>query len=644
MKKDAKVIKSTIYSLTFVSIIALIYYVFHFTELYFTSDAAAVVLLAKEQLEKRQFFPDGFCYSTGLFVVSPSVFIAPLMRFFDDWLLCRELGMLPLIVALFILMFVFYNKIGVNEKKLYAPCIAVTLMCLPMGHYQETYFAAGYVAILLAELLILLFLFHAISSGGNKKKAVFCFMGLLVSIYVFNIASMHYWAIIMIPIILTIFIYAFIEYCDNGSLVFKSKKIVCALVILIVGFGFSYVSYHYLMEKVGALVQSGGITFSMNISENLNRVPQIVSWFYNAISNCELLSLRGILNCVNFVILVIATFIVPVLSIVLYKKVKNKFLRMYIIYTWVSDFVVLYMIIFTTAISAGERYYQTIFFHKLILMALFIGYLLEHKMVIVRVTIWGAMIVTVFMGHAVYASENLNAKREYEQANEYSITDYLKDNNLTYGCATFWNAYNNMVLSNGEIIIVGVNDGGNSPYYWLTSREWYDTEMYSGRSFYLLSEGQTIDSRFYEEAVEIKYFKEYTILIFEQNVLEYQFYEPVVFEHEITVDKLHVGDNAYIHSNEIILKKNGLQYGPYVNLYKGLYEVEISGTDLNKVTTEIVINMSGQEISYNTIERTAERILLAFEIPEDNTIVEIVNKNESDTDIKITGMYVKKKS
>ena len=154
MERKEKNIKCVVVGSFVVSLLAVIFYVFNFTELYFNSDAAATVLLAKEQIEKGQLIPDGFCYSTGVFVISLANFIVPFMLFIKDWLLCRELAVLVLIILFFTLLFVFYRKIGVKSKITYAPFLAVTIFCLPIGHYSQTFYEAAYVLSMVGELII----------------------------------------------------------------------------------------------------------------------------------------------------------------------------------------------------------------------------------------------------------------------------------------------------------------------------------------------------------------------------------------------------------------------------------------------------------------------------------------------------------
>ena len=61
----------------------------------------------------------------------------------------------------------------------------------------------------------------------------------------------------------------------------------------------------------------------------------------------------------------------------------------------------------------------------------------------------------------------------------------------------------------------------NEPYYWLTSREWYNPEVYSGTCFILLDDTEKISDEYYKLASDIRYFKNYTVLVYDKHIYLY---------------------------------------------------------------------------------------------------------------------------
>jgi len=82
----------------------------------------------------------------------------------------------------------------------------------------------------------------------------------------------------------------------------------------------------------------------------------------------------------------------------------------------------------------------------------------------------------VFTYPSYQSAKEINAGiREPYQPPAY--LSYLEENHYTFGEATFWNANNNTILSNGEIRIKSVcNDETLSFYDWLTHKEYCDRE------------------------------------------------------------------------------------------------------------------------------------------------------------------------
>lgn len=626
MESKEKIVRTVVYSAFALSLILVVYYILRYTELFFHSDAAATVLLAKEQLLKKQLLPEGFCYSTGVFVISLANIIAPLMLFIKDWMLCRKLAVIIYISIFFVLIFLFYRKIGIKQKNIYAPFLATILFCLPMGHYKQTFYEAAYVLSMVGELLILLLLFKIISSKKKWTNVLVYYIALFAIGVLWNAGDIRNQVIIMLPSVLSVLLYLFFEYlCTKNNLL--NKRIICALATISLAAATGFLIYVVLFKVVGLNSGTAQITFVSNISENIIKFPDILLSFYGATNYCSLISLKGILLCVNFVLCVIATFIAPILSILYYKKIKNSFLKIYIIYIWISNFIVVFMLLFTNMTNVGSGYYQTVFFHNLMIMALLIEYLLSHEIKIVKYAFAIGAIGVTLLSHIVYFRENNHAKQIYETNNEYSLVHFLQDNDLTYGYATFWNAYNNTVLSNGEITIAGVIGGGNTPYYWLTSRDWYNTELYNGRCFYLLSAGETLDVRFYEAASEIKTFNQYTILIFEKNVLEYQFEAVTERERNIAMQELLLGDNSYRSGEQIALKTNGVFKVPTTGLELGTYEIIITGDNIESIA--IAGSIEGQDV-----ERSENEIILEIKLEEAVEYIEMKNANDS-TDVAL---------
>ena len=74
---------------------------------------------------------------------------------------------------------------------------------------------------------------------------------------------------------------------------------------------------------------------------------------------------------------------------------------------------------------------------------------------------------------------------------------------------------------------------------------------------------------------------------------------------------------AYRYSNKICLKKGGIQYGPYIHLDAGYYQVEIIGNNLTKGQASVTVLQGKEYIDFTIVELDKEKMIYTFKIDED---------------------------
>ena len=83
-------------------------------------------------------------------------------------------------------------------------------------------------------------------------------------------------------------------------------------------------------------------------------------------------------------------------------------------------------------------------------------------------------------------------KNGIENNEKYAVIQYLKENGLTYGYATFWNSQVITVLSDSEVRAanVDVNEGGIAPCAYQANQKWFEMQEGINKYFVLLSEAE----------------------------------------------------------------------------------------------------------------------------------------------------------
>ena len=119
----------------------------------------------------------------------------------------------------------------------------------------------------------------------------------------------------------------------------------------------------------------------------------------------------------------------------------------------------------------------------------------------------------------------------YKKNTKYELVDFLEDEGLNYGYATFWYANAMTVISNSDVLVrsVSVSDTGEvTPYYYQTERSWYKAQEGQDNYFLLLTQGEfdsmtqsanallTTASRTLE--IQDSNNATYHVLVFDQNI------------------------------------------------------------------------------------------------------------------------------
>lgn len=92
----------------------------------------------------------------------------------------------------------------------------------------------------------------------------------------------------------------------------------------------------------------------------------------------------------------------------------------------------------------------------------------------------------------------------------------------------------------------------------------------------------------------------------------------------------------------IRLRKSGIQYGPYITLRKGIYEVVYSGNHLQKIDDYHVTSDAGKRvIHHNLTEKTDHTVRYSFSIDEETTNIEFAASNQQEEPVEITGIELK---
>lgn len=499
-------------------------YIFYCTFYFFHSDMATRLLLASEQIRTHQLFPDGWHNTTGIFVGIWELLLIPFMLVLPNWILCREFVVIIEVALTLIAIIALFRSMD-TKNWLLPSCICIVFMCLPLGQYDTTFYDASYLPLVLYFLVVFIAIIHLMDEKYSAKGKYYALLAITVFLACYG--SMRNYVIIILPAFLVILLFYWLTYGENCIFEWKKDNGIWTVATLIFACILALIVMLYLQSKY-PVATVGGHEFTNQVTDNIKQFISSLLEFYQASSTCAIFSLSGVRICSNFVFLVMSVFVAPVYFIIKYKDIENKIIKMFIIYAWISNFVVVFMMIFSTATYA--RFYVTVYFNNIIFLSLFVKSIWPEKRKDIKGLLFVLILSLAVINHLYYFRGTVSNTEMYWKEAEQgeTLVDFLRENNLKYGVSTYWNAYANMCRANGEIVIVSCMRNESTKeitpkvkFLWGTSDYFYMPENYPGRSFLLLEEGESVADGYYKLASEVKKFKQYTILIFEQNIYSY---------------------------------------------------------------------------------------------------------------------------
>lgn len=523
----------------YVLVIAMI---FCFSRTMMHSDSAYFELLADEQMKQGKFFPDGMCYSTVMFIRTPNLLMIPFKMLTGNWMLSKEIvfSLLWIVYGLCI-WFCFTPKGNKDRTAAVLTAILITIPYLTRDVQHEAMdnlFFQGAYLLTFIDIPLILGIVHRIlltDENTSRRKKVWLYLCLLITVFVPLMSSVREDMIIGLPLVLSLLLFYYFEKKQSLSKVLRNHTCVKTILVLILAMILGYVLLRYFSAKYWPrskvsemeMVNTYGILHSFELF--FNNMGVIFGNLYTA----PLVSAGGLYKLANYVYELVLIFLLPLYSLLRYRKFENKFTRFFIIFSWISNLAVLAGYI--TCQQWQSRYLLTIYSNNVFLFAMVVSDYIKKR------EHFTAAVITLIIALYAVCCHGYFWKFYHAQIGQNKfdgLIAFLEENDLTYGYASYWNAEVNTVLSNGKVQILDIGDhddeyitnGRRTKYdpqhvpHWLNNQKWYDASTHPGKSFVLLYDfeeenlpPEELEDCYYELDHEILHYGHYTIVVFEDN-------------------------------------------------------------------------------------------------------------------------------
>ncbi len=484
MKKTDKALKIICYG----AILVMLYSIMTYGISTIHSDTATATMLAKCQINNKQFIPDSWCYVNGEFwTLGVNLFVLPFCKIVKNQALLRMLATVLALATSCCIMQYFFKKVFNSHAWVIAiPFCFVYVHGMTGGDAIGEFINSAADCILYEGVYVLSIAWILLSCAWmiklnecRKRKKVLYSGYILILLVLLCMGSIRFLAEISCAIIGTEMIIFFIENKNVDSIKKCSgelKKLVYRVGLITISSGIGLFIYMRLSKQ--KLLGAGVSTFMRFPNDALqcwdNFVNGMLSIFvdFGYVASTELFSIQGIENMICLLCAILLVFVFPFLQILKFKEEKRT-VQYFIVFTCVHNLIIILMMVWC-GYTTG-RYLITSIYLCLVMSARYIGeYFIKRNDFRTFVFTMGMAVVTAAMCGRILVSgigwiESYNTNKE--------LVKGLEEHGLYKGYASYWNSYKYDVYSDFELNInaLVIEQNKIEIFPWLVDYENYQT-------------------------------------------------------------------------------------------------------------------------------------------------------------------------
>ncbi len=472
-----------------ISVTGVIYYIIYPSAAYFHADCTDTILWAQASYDAKALFNPDFGYAAML-PFGGTMLMLPFIGIFGVSMTTHHIGMVLFTLLLFASVFMLCRSLEFSfPLSMTALGAFAAVLCASEKLREIFYEHVIYYSICVFIICVLLSLFvkfkESLESAKIKKLAVVIAGTVLIS----ACAALDGMQVIATGVVPVLFAAVAEMLFNKRPLLSKESR--SSLYFCFIS-GFSVIAGLAILGAVDNGVSAsyaGAYSSYSNMNEwltNLFKFPE--HWFslfgVDAHYGMSLFSIESIVNMVRMATAVII-ILAPFAALMVYKKLSFGARALVLAHFGLSG-VILFGFVFGILSAANWRLSPMICTGLLVCFAVFKA---VKRMIIPQRIGAAAMCVIILMSGISFATVAKMDKNGEEHNEKYAVIQYLKENGLNYGYATFWNSQVITVLSDSSVRAanVDVNEGGIAPCAYQANLNWFKEQEGINKYFVLLS-------------------------------------------------------------------------------------------------------------------------------------------------------------
>lgn len=461
---------------------AALYSVLSYGQTAIHSDTATAVMLARSQIRHKSIFPSSWCYVNGdLWVLALNIFVMPFSVVLHNQSLARVLGSALLIIITLGAMYYQSRRAFRDDSwMLSIPLFLVFLHGHGVKQWEGSVDMILYQAAYTGQMLSIALMFTWLYLIWSEKMIMQKMALFIVMMALACMGGIRAIAEISLPLGCACLLFLYMQNKEKERLkeccgAVKQAAFLSAVIWIpsLIGYGINKwicASRTVLDTENNALLYAGSFRDCWS-----NFTAVIVDMFDNFgfAGDVQLISLHGIGNMVSFFACIVVVFIVPVLQARRLKE-ESRATVCFFIFGMVHNVIILMM-----AVLFGKTKSRYLLSSVYVFIIISAHYMMTHwwkpktlqkKLRIMSFIAAAAVQCMVLLHHSSGWAEALREKKEFVHE--------LTDRGLCKGYASYWNAYSNVVYSDLQLRMGGVqiSEDGIWPYRWLVDLDVYQAE------------------------------------------------------------------------------------------------------------------------------------------------------------------------
>lgn len=540
MKKSKDFCIISIGCLTFFMVL---YYVIFIAKGYYHSDCTDTIMWAQAAYDAGALMNPDFLYA-GIMPFGGQLIMLPLVALFGVGMKAQIIGM-TIFFQLFVIAIIFMCKAMKFSNKWVSVTVAFVLIILSSsvklreifwGHI--IYYSFGVFSLMIGLSIIFksinaeeeLFASEDINGKNYReacrlilKKQIWLYMILLIWTIISSANGVQSMTLYGLPILAAVIAERFFDFHAN----FLNKKNLnryFLTVVLILGIVCGLLLGKLVVGDIVASYADAYSTFSESgewVDNFLKFFPQFFTLIGVDIREDMLIySFDGILNLLRIVCAIIL-LVVPVIMAFMYRKFEEASYRMMVL---IHSFVVILLLlgwIFGELSSANWRLSPMVA-TSAVLCIMFARWILRYA----EYKRSAAIVIIPIICMSLIVTKDIFTMEKQTQTNAglNELAQYLEENNLEYGYATFWYANIITMISDSDVKVrvINLEDEGYVKRYYQTNMNWYENAKGYDRYFVIFSDGEYnekyLTNGSYEEPQEILVCGNYKIMVYDHNI------------------------------------------------------------------------------------------------------------------------------